>query len=80
MTSINSDYESAYFLCSFADGKIKLFDRRLSPEDAVVKTYRGHTSAVQKVRWQRSAARDVLSARYAQFPQHLEYILILKYK
>lgn len=67
VTSIASDYESSLFLASFGDGKVKLFDRRLNSEDAVVEMYRGHNSFVHRIRWQRGSHRNVLSARYNYF-------------
>lgn len=52
MTSLVSDaIASQTFIASFADGVIKVFDRRLEEEDAVVRLYRAHPSWVQNVRW-----------------------------
>ncbi|KAI0271448.1 raptor N-terminal caspase like domain-containing protein [Gloeopeniophorella convolvens] len=42
---------SSVLLASFADGVIKVFDRRLEEEDAVVRSFNEHTAWVQNVRW-----------------------------
>ena len=65
MTAITSDSGSSKtFLASFADGVVKLFDRRLEDEDAIVRTYADHTSWVQNVRWHPALGGQFLSARY----------------
>ena len=47
-----SDYRSMNtFLTSFADGSVKLFDRRMDEENAVVRAYHDHASWVQNVKW-----------------------------
>ena len=52
MTAIISDDGlSSTFLAGFADGVVKLFDRRLDEEDAIVRSYNDHGSWIQKVKW-----------------------------
>lgn len=64
MTSIMSDYGSpSTFITAFADGAIKMFDRRLEEEDAVVRSYQGHHSWVQNVRYHPKFNEQFLSAR-----------------
>lgn len=47
-----SDYRSINtFLASFADGSVKVFDRRMDEENAVVRAYDDHASWVQNVKW-----------------------------
>jgi len=54
---------SSVLLASFADGVIKVFDRRLEEEDAVVRSFNEHTNWVQNVRWQPHFGNHFLSAR-----------------
>ncbi|RDB29372.1 Target of rapamycin complex 1 subunit mip1 [Hypsizygus marmoreus] len=53
---------SQTFLASFADGVVKVFDRRLDDEDAIVRTYSEHTSWVQNARWHPSFSKQWMSA------------------
>ncbi|TFK42159.1 hypothetical protein BDQ12DRAFT_677728 [Crucibulum laeve] len=63
VTAIVSDLGSSQtFIASFADGVVKLFDRRLDEEDAIVRTYSEHTSWVQNVRWHPSYGGQFFSA------------------
>ncbi|KDQ62866.1 hypothetical protein JAAARDRAFT_188509 [Jaapia argillacea MUCL 33604] len=63
VTAISSDHgSSSTFLASFADGSIKLFDRRLEEDDAVVRSYREHGSWVQNARWHPTFSSQFLSA------------------
>jgi regulator-associated protein of mTOR len=65
VTALVSDHAAAQtFIASFADGKIKVFDRRLEDEDAIVRIYSEHTSWVQNVRWHPTLSGQLLSARY----------------
>ena len=64
VTSIVSDYSSSSIvIAGFADGVVKVFDRRLEEEDAVVRSYSDHSSWVQNVRWHPSEGGMFLSAR-----------------
>jgi len=60
-----SDYNgsSQTFVASFGDGGVKVFDRRLDDEDAVVRVYSEHTSWVQNVRWHPKTSGQIMSAR-----------------
>ena len=50
-------------LASFADGTVKVFDRRLEEEDAIVRSFNAHTAWVQNVKLHPSLAGQFLSAR-----------------
>lgn len=64
VTSIVSDHgSSSIVIAGFADGVVKVFDRRLEEEDAVVRSYSDHSSWVQNVRWHPSEGGQFLSAR-----------------
>jgi regulatory associated protein of mTOR len=64
VTAIVSDCGSSQtFIASFADGAVKVFDRRLEEEDAVVRSYSDHTAWVQNVRWHPKLSGQFLSAR-----------------
>jgi regulator-associated protein of mTOR len=41
----------ALFLAGFGDGGVRVLDRRMEEDDAVVRAYNAHTSWVQNVRW-----------------------------
>ncbi|RXW18505.1 hypothetical protein EST38_g7341 [Candolleomyces aberdarensis] len=63
VTSICSDHNSNQtFIATFADGVVKIFDRRLEEEDAIVRTYSEHTSCVQNARWHPRYGAKFLSA------------------
>lgn len=49
------------FIASYADGVVKVFDRRL--EEAVVRSYNAHNSWVQNVRWHPMFGGQFISAR-----------------
>ena len=64
MTAIVSEGGSSHhFIASFADGVVKVFDRRLEEEDAIVRTYSDHTAWVQNARWHPKIGGQFLSAR-----------------
>jgi regulatory associated protein of mTOR len=66
VTALVSDSRSPQtFIASFADGVVKVFDRRLQEEDTVVRTYSDHTAWVQNVRWHPKLSRQILSAGQA---------------
>jgi len=63
VTALASDSGSSQtFIASFADGVVKVFDRRLEEEDAVVRLYSDHASWVQNVRWHPKLGAQFLSA------------------
>lgn len=55
---------SVMFLAGFANGAVKVFDRRLEDEDALVRSYSEHGSWVQKVKWHPTVPGQFLSGRY----------------
>ncbi|KAI8980557.1 hypothetical protein BD414DRAFT_492558 [Trametes punicea] len=62
VSALTSDSgSSSVFLASFADGSVKIFDRRLEEEDAVVRSYNQHTSWVQNVKWHPTLIGQFLS-------------------
>lgn len=64
VTAIASDSGlSQTFLASFADGVVKVFDRRLDDDDAIVRTYADHSSWVQNVHWHPTSGGQFVSAR-----------------
>ena len=64
MTSMVSDYGSAStFVAGFADGTVRVFDRRLEEEDAIVRLYDAHGSWVQNVRWHPNLGAQILTSR-----------------
>jgi len=64
VTSIMSDYNgsSQTFVASFGDGGVKVFDRRLDDEDAIVRVYSEHSSWVQNARWHPKTNGQIMSA------------------
>jgi len=63
VTAIASDLGSSQiFVASFANGVIKVFDRRLEEEDSIVKEYSEHSSWVQNIRRHPSMNAQFLSA------------------
>ncbi|KAF8131557.1 hypothetical protein EV363DRAFT_1398647 [Boletus edulis] len=66
VTSITSDNgSSSTFIAGFADGVVKMFDRRLEEEDAVVRSYHEHHSWVQNVKYHPRVRGQFLSASLA---------------
>ncbi|KAF7337789.1 Target of rapamycin complex 1 subunit mip1 [Mycena sanguinolenta] len=63
VTAIVCDMEpSQVFAASFANGEVKLFDRRMEEEDSVVRKFVEHESWVQNVRWHPTTRSQFLSA------------------
>ena len=54
---------SATVLAGFADGAVKVFDRRMDEDNAVVRAYNDHYGWVQNVRWHPHLPGQFLSAR-----------------
>ncbi|KAG2035660.1 raptor N-terminal caspase like domain-containing protein [Suillus americanus] len=66
VTSITSDQgSSSTFIVGFADGLVKVFDRRLEEEDAIVRSYHDHHSWVQNVKYHPRISGQFLSASLA---------------
>ncbi|KAH7886310.1 hypothetical protein F5I97DRAFT_1879356 [Phlebopus sp. FC_14] len=66
VTYITSDYgSSSTFIAGFADGVVKVFDRRLEEEDAVVRSYHDHHAWVQNVKYHSRVHGQFLSASLA---------------
>jgi regulator-associated protein of mTOR len=64
VTSITSDQgSSSTFIVGFADGLVKVFDRRLEEEDAIVRSFHEHHSWVQNVKYHPRISGQFLSAR-----------------
>jgi len=63
VTAIASDHQSnSTFVATFADGAMRVFDKRCKPEDAVVRVYRDHQTWVQNVRWRRGGDKELMTA------------------
>ena len=63
-----SDYGSINtFLASFGDGSVKVFDRRMDEENAVVRSYHDHVSWVQNARWHPTYEGQFLSGSCVAF-------------
>lgn len=59
-TMVSDGRTSSMFIASYADGVVKVFDRRL--EEAVVRSYNAHNSWVQNVRWHPMFGGQFISA------------------
>lgn len=51
----------------FGDGMVKIFDKRLEEDEAVVHLCGGHASWVQNVCWSPTHGKQFLSARFVSF-------------
>lgn len=59
---VSEDGGSKVTLVSFADGAVKVFDRRLEEEDALVRSFDAHTAWVQNVKLHPSLSGQFLTA------------------
>ncbi|KAF5352352.1 hypothetical protein D9756_006183 [Leucocoprinus leucothites] len=63
VTAIASDMgNSQTFAAGFADGMVKIFDRRIEDEDSIVRTYSDHSAWIQNVRWNAKQGLQLMSA------------------
>ncbi|KIJ13751.1 hypothetical protein PAXINDRAFT_170081 [Paxillus involutus ATCC 200175] len=63
VTSLASDHgSSSTFVAGFADGVVKVFDRRLEEDDAVVRSYHEHHWWIQNVKYHSRNDFQLLSA------------------
>ncbi|CAM0135452.1 unnamed protein product [Umbelopsis sp. WA50703] len=65
VTSITSDQTAGnIFIAGFGDGSIRIFDRRLPPQQAVVQEWSEHNAWVTNVQLQRNGNRELVSGSY----------------
>ncbi|KAH8822774.1 hypothetical protein DL96DRAFT_1619182 [Flagelloscypha sp. PMI_526] len=64
VTAIKSDYGgSQLFVAGFGSGDVRVFDRRMEEDNAIVRTYDdAHSAWVQNVRWHPTRTEQFLSA------------------
>lgn len=60
---VSEEGPSSMVLTGFADGAVKILDRRLDEDNAIVRTYSEHSSWVQAVKWRPGASEKFLTAR-----------------
>lgn len=64
LTSLSYNPEEPYLLAAtFADGVIKMMDRRMDDEEGIVMARKEQHTWIQSGRWQRSSRRDFMTAR-----------------
>lgn len=64
VTTIVSDHgASQTFVAGFADGAIKVFDRRIEEEESIIRHYSEHKAWVQNARPHPSVTSQFLSCR-----------------
>lgn len=64
VTTIAADSgSSSLFIAGFGNGDVKVFDRRMEEEDAIVQSWSIHDSWVQSVRCHPTDSGQFLSAR-----------------
>lgn len=83
VTSIVSDnIGRSLLVVGCGDGSVRLFDRRLPPNDSRVMTLREHRSWVVNVVLERSTSESIISARYvflcAYLPVSRQILLYLR--
>lgn len=63
VTSMTSDQvEGHIIVCGFDNGAVRVYDQRLSPQSALVKTWEEHQVGVLNVHLQRGGQRELVSA------------------
>lgn len=67
---VSEEGVSTNFLASFADGSIKMYDRRLDDDEAVVRSFAPHNAWVQNIKW-RLYQGQFMSARLVVTPDFL---------
>ncbi|CAG8490380.1 572_t:CDS:2 [Paraglomus occultum] len=60
VTSLTSDGGNL-FVAGFADGAIRLYDRRVSPNDAMTLVNKEHKNSIVNVVWQKGSAQELVS-------------------
>ncbi|CAB4396641.1 unnamed protein product [Rhizophagus irregularis] len=60
ITSLTSD-GGDIFVAGFADGAIRVYDKRIQPRDAMILTSKEHKNTITKVVWQSGAGRELVS-------------------
>lgn len=63
-TIASENHHPSLLVTGFGDGSIKVFDKRLREDKAVVHEYIRHASWVENARWSPTHDRQFLSARY----------------
>lgn len=62
VTSLTSDQVSGQILVAgFADGALRVYDRRMDSRECLVRTWKKHDSSILKVHMQRGGARELVS-------------------
>lgn len=63
ITSLSSDQVAGFIVAAgFGDGSVRIYDRRVTPRDAMIRAYRGqHSAWVQTIHMQRGGQRELLS-------------------
>lgn len=66
---MTADFASSpLIVAGFADGTVKVFDRRLRDTDSVVKIHREHASWVVRAKCQKYDEKALVTARFYKLP------------